>query len=133
LVRISPGKRARVGEVLLARDETIAPGSPILDFTLLGENGHGVYVVTDSYASQPGPMSYCGAGREQFVRVLAKSEYLRETFRVKVQSCRWNLELGPAGLVWDSASSTLTVDAFGADLPRRYRVDGEGLVEEARY
>jgi hypothetical protein len=132
LVRITLGNQLGKAEIMLARDETIAPESPVLQFTVLGEQ-RGVYVVTDSYPSWPGPMSYCGTGLEQFVRVLARSADFRETFCMKVQSCRWNLELGPAGLVWDSVSSTLMIDALGRDLPRRYKVDAEGLVEEARY
>jgi hypothetical protein len=112
-------------DVLLSRDETVATGSPIQAFELLAEKPSGVYVVTDRYTSRPGPMSYCQAGQEQFVRVLARSRGLRETFSIKVLSCRSNLELGPAGLSWDNASSTLTVD--GAE-PKRYRVADDGLV-----
>jgi hypothetical protein len=70
-------------------------------------------------------MSYCQSGQEQFVRVLKRSRGLRQTFSSKVQSCRSNLELGPAGLSWDNASSTLTIDG---DKPKRYRVADDGLV-----
>jgi hypothetical protein len=126
LVEIRPAKKAVAkAQILLPRDETVAPASPVQDFEVLAEKAGGVYVVTDRYASRPGPMSYCQAGQEQFVRVLTRSRGLRETFSLKVQSCRSNLELGPAGLSWDNASSTLTVD--GAE-PKRYRIGDDGLV-----
>jgi hypothetical protein len=125
-VELRPAKKsAAKTQVLLSRDETVAPASPVQAFELLAEKPSGVYVVTDRYTSRPGPMSYCQAGQEQFVRVLARSRGLRETFSLKVLSCRSNLELGPAGLSWDNASSTLTVD--GAE-PKRYRVADDGLV-----
>lgn len=126
LVEIRPAKVAGArAQVLLARDETVAPASPVTNFELLAEKPGGVYVITDRYASRPGPMSYCQAGREQFVRVLARSRGLRETFSLKIQSCRSNLELGPAGVSWDDASSTLTVDG---EKPKRYRIGDDGLV-----
>jgi hypothetical protein len=126
LVELRPAKKsAAKTQVLLPRDETVAPASPVQAFELLAEKPSGVYVVTDRYASRPGPMSYCQAGQEQFVRVLARSRGLRETFSLKVLSCRSNLELGPAGLSWDNTSSILTVD--GAE-PKRYRIGDDGLV-----
>jgi hypothetical protein len=125
-VEIRPSKRAAAkAQILLPRDETIAPASPVQDFELLGEKPSGVYVLTDRYASRPGPMSYCQSGQEQFVRVLARSHGLRETFSLKVQSCRSNLELGPAGVSWENASSTLRVDGVP---PKRYHVGDDGLV-----
>ncbi len=126
LVEVRPAKKtAAKTRILLPRDETIAPASPIQDFELLGEKPSGVYVLTDRYASLPGPMSYCQAGQEQFVRVLARARGLRETFSLKVQSCRSNLDLGPAGVSWDNASSTFTVDGVK---PKRYRVGDDGAV-----
>jgi hypothetical protein len=130
LVEIRPAKpTGEKTQILLSRDETVVPASRILAFELLAEKPTGVYVVTDRYASRPGPMSYCQAGQEQFVRVLALAHGLKgglhETFSLKVESCRSNLELGPAGLSWDDASSALTVDA---DQPKRFRVSEDGLV-----
>ncbi|HMJ62759.1 MAG TPA: hypothetical protein VK493_13395 [Bryobacteraceae bacterium] len=130
LVELRPAKKtAAKTQILLSRDETVAPASPIQNFELLAEKPSGVYVLTDRYASRPGPMSYCQAGQEQFVRVLVglrvRSRGLRETFSLKVQSCRSNLDLGPAGVSWDNASSTLTVDG---EKPKRYRIGDDGLV-----
>ncbi len=130
LVEIRPprGGGAKT-QVLLRRDETVAPASRIQSFELLGEKPGGVYVISDGYASRPGPMSYCQAGKEQFVRVLARRRGskpgLHETFSLKVASCRSNLELGPAGLAWDSDNSTLLVDQ---ERLKRYRVGENGLV-----
>jgi hypothetical protein len=130
LIELRPAKKtAAKTQVLLSRDETVAPASPVQDLELLAEKPTGVYVLIDRYASRPGPMSYCQAGQEQFVRVLvglrARSRGLRETFSLKVQSCRSNLDLGPAGVSWDNASSTLMVDGVE---PKRYRVGDDGVV-----
>jgi hypothetical protein len=128
-VEIQLSKRAAAKlQVLLPRDETVAPASPVEGLELLAQKPSGVYVITDRYVSRPGPMSYCQSGQEQFVRVLKRSRGLRQTFSLKVQSCRSNLELGPAGLSWDDASSTLTIDG---DKPKRYRIADDGLVTPA--
>ena len=130
LVEIRPprGGGAKT-QVLLKRDETVSPASRVQSFELLGEKPGGVYVISDGYASRPGPMSYCQAGKEQFARVLARRDGskadLRETFSLKVASCRSNLELGPAGLSWDGDTSTLLVDE---ERLKRYRVGEDGLV-----
>src|SRR6476469_2220564 len=100
-VELRPAKKSAVKtQVLLSRDETVAPASPVQAFELLAGKPSGVYVVTDRYTSRPGPMSYCQAGQEQFVRVLVRSRGLRETFSLTVLSCRSNLDIGPAGLSW---------------------------------
>ncbi|HEY3936237.1 MAG TPA: hypothetical protein VGL97_02315 [Bryobacteraceae bacterium] len=113
-------------QVLLARDKTVEPGSPVADFKVLGEEANRIYVVTDSYPSRPGPMSYCQAGQEQFVRVLVRGKSLRQTFALKVASCLSNLELGSPGLTWDTRASTLSVNWLtGA---HRYKVDERGSV-----
>jgi hypothetical protein len=126
LVEIRPAKAAGAKmRILLPRDESVAAASPVAALDLLAEKPGGIYVITDRYASRPGPMSYCQAGEEQFVRVLARTPGLRETFSLKVQSCRSNLELGPTGLSWDSESSTLTVDG---QKPKRYRIADDGHV-----
>jgi hypothetical protein len=127
LVEIRPAKAGGVKtQILLPRDETVAAASPVAALELLAEKPGGIYVITDRYASRPGPLSYCQAGEEQFVRVLVRARGLRETFSLKVQSCRsTNLELGPTGLSWDSESSTLTVDG---EKPKRYRIADNGHV-----
>ena len=130
LVEIRPPRGGGAkAQVLLRRDDTVAPASRVQSFKLLGEKPGGIYVISDGYASRPGPMSYCQAGKEQFVRVLARQRgskaALRETFSLKVASCRSNLELGPAGVSWDSDASALVVDG---ERLKRYRVSENGLV-----
>jgi hypothetical protein len=130
LVEIRPPRGAGPKvQVLLRRDETVAPTSRVQSFELLGEKPGGVYVISDGYASRPGPMSYCQAGKERFVRVLARRRSstagLHETFSLKVASCRSNVELGAAGLAWDSETSTLLVDG---ERLKRYRVGENGQV-----
>jgi hypothetical protein len=124
-IRPAKGTGGTATRVLLQRDETVASASPVAALELLAEKPSGVYVITDRYASRPGPMSYCGAGQEQFVRVLAREHGLRERFSLKVQSCRSNLELGSAGVSWDPSSSTLTIDS---EHPKRYRIADDGHV-----
>lgn len=113
-------------QTLLPRDQTVAAGSLVADFKVLGEKASRIYVVTDSYASKPGPMHYCQAGQEQFVRVLARGGILQLTFSLKVASCIGNLELGSPGMTWDAASSTLNVNWLQG--PSRYSVDNQGAV-----
>jgi hypothetical protein len=113
-------------QVLLPRDQTVAAGSPVADFKVLGEKASRVYVVTDSYASKPGGMSYCQAGQEQFVRVLARGGSLVQTFSQKVASCISNLELGSPGMAWDAGSSMLKINWLKG--PSRYKVDDQGAV-----
>ncbi len=89
-VEIRPSK----AQVLLPRDETIAPGSPVQGFELLAQKPSGVYVITDRYASRPGPMSYCQSGQEQFVRVLKRVARLApnvfvESTELPVESRTW--------------------------------------------
>jgi hypothetical protein len=113
-------------QTLLPRDQTVAPGSPVADFNMLGEKASRIYVVTDSYASKPGSMHYCQAGQEQFVRVLARGSGLQLTFSLKVASCIGNLELGSPGMTWDAGSSILNVNWLNG--PSRYKVNDQGAV-----
>jgi hypothetical protein len=58
-------------------------------------------VLVDSYPSIPGGLSMCQAGEERFLRVVASTGgKAEETFRLKVASCRENLELAAPALEW---------------------------------
>jgi hypothetical protein len=53
-----------------------------------------ILIVVDAYYSIPGGMSYCQAGQESFLRVVSFSgKHPVETYRVKLESCRDNIEL----------------------------------------
>jgi hypothetical protein len=114
--------RRKARELLLERDATVAPHAPVLNLRMIAESGV-VVVLADSYASKPGGASYCQAGVEQFLRVIAGG---KETFRIKLQSCLENLELGAQGVTWDAANSMVRIDWLGKSAS--FRVDGTGKV-----
>jgi hypothetical protein len=88
-------------------DGTVAPGARPTDIKIVAELD-GTLLIVDTYASLPGGMSYCQAGEESFLRVVSiVSGAPEETTRVKLSSCRQNIELGSPGLEWQPGSSTL--------------------------
>jgi hypothetical protein len=117
-------------QLLLPGDPDVDSGSPVLRAELVGEKAGKVYIVTNSYRSRPGPMSYCQSGEERYIRVLVRGTRLRETFSLKVQSCRANVEVSDEGIRWDSATSRLSIDSTGprAQAARSYRIDAQGAV-----
>lgn len=87
--------------VLLDRDKFVLPGADALNVRVIGEVKHGAIVLTDTYPSRPAGMSLCQAGEERFLRVITLSRHSgRETLRLKLESCRENLELASPGLEW---------------------------------
>ncbi len=95
-------------ELKLELDETVASGSrPAL--VLVGETGDGIVIVEDSYYSHAGGLSYCRAGREEFLRVLNLNKPAKETLRLKLNSCLQNLELDDPGLLWSPESQVLEI------------------------
>jgi hypothetical protein len=76
---------------------------------LVAQPHSSVILLTETYPSKPGGMSYCQAGEERFLRVLTANGKLEETFRLKIASCRENLELSDPGLEWDPGSATLRI------------------------
>jgi hypothetical protein len=67
-------------------------------------------IVIDTYPSRPGGGSYCQAGQERFLNVLRlDDDPARATLRLKLASCRQNIELADDGLEWSPADSTLRV------------------------
>jgi hypothetical protein len=88
-------------------DGTVAPGASPTDIKIVAEL-EGTLLIVDTYASLPGGMSYCQAGEESFLRVISTvSGVAEETTRVKLSSCRQNIELSSPGLEWQPGSSTL--------------------------
>jgi hypothetical protein len=106
-LRSAQGARA---SVQVERDGTVAPKSAPREVRIVGEVKPSVVVLVDSYPSVPGGMSYCQAGEERFLRVLSFADGKpEETFRLKVESCRDNLELASPGIEWRPESSTLAI------------------------
>ena len=101
------GKRYRLA---LSRDPTVAPAAKPSRVQFVGEIEGAAIIVTDTYPSRAGGMSYCQAGEETFLRVISLSPRRpRETLRVKLESCRQNLELDAEGVEWLGASSLLRI------------------------
>jgi hypothetical protein len=80
-------------------------------------------------------MSYCQAGEEQFLRVIALADPPpRETLRIKTASCRGNIELASPGIAWSAQTRTLRIDwLFGPTTPgqaesREIRFGADGRV-----
>jgi hypothetical protein len=129
LVIATPGQQ-RV--VTVHRDDTVAAEAPPAEITLIGTLPGVAVIVTDRYASTPGGMSYCQAGEEQFLRVIAIGDTTPlATLNQKVASCRQNIELADPGIEWNAATSTLRVQWLtGPDgaTSRTYHVDSKGSV-----
>lgn len=91
------------------RDATVSPDAqPRLD--VVGEVGGTAIVLVDTYPSIPGGLSFCQAGEERFLRVIALAGgQAKETLRVKVASCRDNLELAAPAIEWVPESSTVRI------------------------
>ncbi|HTS54982.1 MAG TPA: hypothetical protein VMH26_17050 [Burkholderiales bacterium] len=106
-IRTQEGKRY-VLRVL--RDSTVPSKSQPSQVQVVGELKGSAIIVVDSYRSKPGGMSYCQAGYERFLRVISvSSKAPKETFRVKIDSCRENIELASRGIEWSPESSTLRI------------------------
>jgi hypothetical protein len=104
--------------VLFHVDGTVAPGSAPTDVKVVGEL-EGTLLIVDTYGSIPGGMAYCQAGEESFLRVVSTaSEIPEETSRVKLNSCRQNIELGSPGLEWQPSTSTLRLQWLSGPGPR---------------
>lgn len=135
MVEVIPAANgARVKRLAWNRDPSVAAKGP-LEFKLLGELGKQVLIVADAYPSKPGPMSYCQAGYEEFLRVLTIQPQMRETFHLKLQGCISNLELAEPGVIWKPESATLTIHwltgprANEHNQTRVYHIDDNGGVK----
>ena len=108
-IEIRTGDVRRVLNV--SRDDTVSPAAPPARTDIVGEIPNVAIVVADAYPSIAGGMSFCQAGEEQFLRVisLAKSEP-EETLRLKLASCRENLELSSPGVEWAQDSRTISIN-----------------------
>jgi hypothetical protein len=139
-LRIRTGAGATY-ELTVARDTTVPPGAPPTRIEVVGELPGAAVVVDDTYPSAPLGMSFCQAGEERFLRVVATRDgRATETMRLKLASCRENLELATPGLEWLPDSSAVRVHwllgpgGAGAPSVRTIRIgpDGRPLSAAAR-
>ena len=93
------------------QDQTVPSVAKPSDIKLVGEIGQTAVILIDSYPSIPGGMSLCQAGQERFLRVISVAEKQpKETFRIKLESCRDNIELTSPGIEWQPDRSTLRIE-----------------------
>jgi hypothetical protein len=97
------------------RDATVAEGVNPTSVKLVAEIPGSALILVDTYPSHPGAMSYCQAGEEAFLRVVAISgKRPVETYRTKLESCADNIELATPGLKWTPESRTLDIHWLSA-------------------
>ena len=117
------------------RDATVAKDSNPTSVKLVAQVSDSAIVLIDSYPSIPRGMSYCQAGEERFLRVLAISgKRPSETFHLKLESCRKNIELASPGLKWSPDTSILSIRWLSAPgqngkaEDRRLKISAKGKV-----
>ena len=115
-----------LGSITVGRDSTVSPTAVPGKASVVGEIPGVAVVIVDTYASKPGGMSYCQAGEEQFLRVVALAgPQLHETSKTKIASCRENIELASQGVEWRADSSLVRIHWLTGrrpDAPRETRV-----------
>jgi len=96
--------------VTVDRDSTVPADAAPSKASVLGEIPGVAVVIVDTYASKPGGMSYCQAGEEQFLRVIALLESQpNKTSTTKIASCLENIELASRGVEWRADSSLVRI------------------------
>jgi hypothetical protein len=107
LIQGEGGVRYRVR---VTRDAAVSPDARPSQVRVLGESKGVAIVVMDSYPSRRGGMSYCQAGQERFLRIISVARPApRETFRIKVESCRDNIELSDPAVEWLPESRSVRI------------------------
>ena len=97
-------------ELTVKRDASVARNSSPQIIRILGERPGAAILIVDKYPSIPGGLSMCQAGEEKFLRVISIATMPpKETFSIKLESCRDNIELAQPGLNWHSDTSTLHI------------------------
>jgi len=133
---VTPGAAPRPRTAILKRDTDVAEGDALIRFEVVATIKDRAVVLIDAYRSKPSGLSSCQAGQERFLRVIAlDGDALMETFRIKLESCRSNIELSSEGVRWHGPGSIVTIDWLmppekgqrpGA---RSYRIRDDGQVE----
>ncbi len=93
--------------LLLKTDAYVNPASHSATLELIAALPH-TLVLQDSYASRPASLAMCQAGQESFLRVIRRVP-LKEMLRIKLASCRENIELATPGLTWQAETASLHI------------------------
>ncbi len=110
-----PKATGRTGRLYVERDATVAEGANPTSVKLVAEIPGAALILVDTYPSILGAMSYCQAGQEAFLRVVAiSSKRPVETYHIKLESCRDNIELASPGLNWTPETKTLDIHWLSA-------------------
>lgn len=129
-----PMPGGRTSRLRIERDAAVAEGTKPASVKLIAEIPGSVLILTDTYPSLPGGMSYCQTGEERFLRIIAVSgKKPVETYHVKIESCRDNVELRSPGLKWSAETKSLDIHWLSApgglgkpkDLTIRIGADGK--------
>ncbi|HXD33134.1 MAG TPA: hypothetical protein VN643_18575 [Pyrinomonadaceae bacterium] len=105
--------RTRVGKrysLLVSRDSNVSANAQPNKVKVIGVINKTAIILADVYPSIPGSLSYCGAGEESFLRVISvATKPPKETLKLKLESCRENLELDSEGVEWLPQTGTLRI------------------------
>jgi hypothetical protein len=102
-------RQGRTYGLWVPRDTSIAPQSKPNTVVVVGEVKNAVILV-DTYPSIAGGMGFCQAGEEQFIRIISfAAKAPAETWRLKIASCRENLDLASPGVEWLAEPATLNL------------------------
>ena len=102
----TPGRARHILRV--KRDDTVRSGAEPIEVKLVGGVRNAAIILTDTYPSIPGGLSFCQAGRESFLRIVSVAGRTPvETFRVKLASCHEDFMPAASGVEWLPKSATL--------------------------
>lgn len=131
------------GSIVVSRDEHVPARAKPTGAERVGALGSDVLIIIDSYPSRLSQgAGACGAGKEQFLRVLRLlPRPVKETFRLKLASCWTGIEVqgefGRNGLKWDADTGTLDIEwlagpATQAPERRRLQIGTDGAVKDIK-
>lgn len=119
-------------------DAFIAAKTKPSEIRLIGELPGLAVIISDTYPSLVGGMSFCHAGEERFLRIISIAKRTaNETFRIKLESCRENIELASQGIEWNPESATLHLkwlqgqNTKGASEERILHIDDQGRIQNS--
>lgn len=91
-------------------DQFTAPGVAEYEVQVIAQKATSRFVIVDSFASRPGPMSMCQAGFERTLRVVRVSRGVASQIsQLKVASCHTGLQLAEQPFEWRANTSTVTI------------------------
>ena len=129
-IQIAP---APVLTLSVDRDSMVAPDTEPTSVQVIGQLTDRAVIIADTYMSKPAGLSRCQAGEEQFLRIVSFSvPHPRETLRLKVASCRDELELTDTGIEWMPANASIRIHwlsgpkGVGISETRTIQIDADG-------